>query len=75
MRNIDVARQDDLIRALMAHPDNNMQSPLFALGYMTSLLDSVVRRLPQEQRDIIIADIDRLIDRHKQSVKNAKAGR
>lgn len=75
MTEFDVKRQDDLIRALVAHPDNNMQSPLFALGYMTSLLNSVVRRLPQEQRDLIIADIDRLIDRHKRIAQDSKVGR
>ena len=72
MSNFNTQRQDDLIRALIAHPDNNMQSPLFALGYMASMMDSLIRRMPQEQRDIFLLEVDRLIDRHKAMKQDQK---
>lgn len=73
MQQFDVNRQDDLIRALIAHPDNFQQSPLFALGYMTQMISSLVKKLPAEQRDLFLADVDFIIDRNKRRQQDRKA--
>ena len=59
--------QDDLILALMAHPDNFDRSPQFALGYMVSMMTRMLHYVPEDKKQIFLADIDFIIDRHKRS--------
>jgi hypothetical protein len=67
MPALNVQTQDDLIRALMAHPDNFDRSPQFALGYMVSMMTRMLHYVPEDKKKIFLADIDFIIDRHKRS--------
>lgn len=75
MSELNVQKQDDLIRALINHPDNFDRNPNFALGYMSMMLHRAIGKLHPAQRDLLMADIDYLIDRHKRTQQSAKAGR
>lgn len=75
MLALDVKRQDDLIRALMAHPDNYDRNPNFAMGYMVSMLTRMIGKLPEGERELALADIDFIIDRHKRAQHSQKASR
>lgn len=71
----DVKRQDDLIRALLAHPDNFDSNPQFALGYMVSMLARAVKRLPPMEQQFFMDDVDWLIDRHEKAKQAQKVSR
>ena len=75
MSEFTVQKQDDLIRALIAHPDNYDSNANFALGYMSMMLHRAIGKLHPAQRELFMADIDWIIDRHKKAKQTAKAGR
>lgn len=72
MSEFTVSRQDDLIRALLAHPDNYDRSAQFALGYMTMMMMRALNRMDEDNRQSFMHDIDYLIDRHKRAVQPQK---
>lgn len=72
MTTFDLNRQNALIRALINHPDNVMHSPHFAMGYMTGMMNKLFRKLPPEQRELFLSDVDYIIDRHKRQEHDQK---
>jgi hypothetical protein len=65
MPTLTVQDQDNLIRALIEHPDNFDRSPQFALGYIVSMMTRMMRHMPKEQQDLFVADVEFIIERHK----------
>lgn len=72
MVEFTVDRQDNLIRALMDHPDNRDHSAQFALGYMSMMLMRAIEKLDADDRALFMADIDYLIDRYKRQAQRQK---
>lgn len=72
MPSLTVEQQDDLIRALIKHPDNFQRSPQFALGYMVSMLTRAIDKLPQHDRDMFVDNIHYLIDRNDSKAHTQK---